>query len=318
MAVKHNATHTADNQLTAAEYDEAHTVEAGTIVDDDIGAHTTTKITSPEAKVVFGDTGHAHGGGTGGKQVDHGALGGLTDDDHTQYQKESEKSAANGYASLGADSKVPDGESQVPSTHPSATTAIHGVGASTVESASGSQAKVDTHDGLTGPHSAATSVGGKALPAGVIVGTSDTQTLTNKTWVHRTTHVSGGGDALYIYKAYAFAVTGTLTIGADKAPTLEAIDTETITEVRLVVKTAPTGAAIIVDVNKNGTTIFTTQTNRPQIAISATEGQSTTIEVSGLVKGDNLTIDIDQIGSTVAGADLTVEVICKQYLKADA
>lgn len=43
---------------------------------------------------------------TGGVS-DHGGLTGLTDDDHTQYQKESEKSQASGYASLGSDTKVP-------------------------------------------------------------------------------------------------------------------------------------------------------------------------------------------------------------------
>lgn len=39
--------------------------------------------------------------------LDHGVLTGLTDDDHTQYQKESEKGAASGYASLGSDTLVP-------------------------------------------------------------------------------------------------------------------------------------------------------------------------------------------------------------------
>lgn len=107
----------------------------------------------------------------------------------------------------------------------------------------------------------------------------------------------------------------TLAVGTDKNPLpMEATGTLTIKEVRLKVKTAPTGAALIVDVNKNGTTIFTTQTNRPQIAIGATEGNTTTIEVSGLVKGDDITFDIDQIGSTIAGGALVVEVICEQML----
>ncbi|HAY21396.1 MAG TPA: hypothetical protein DCY27_04360 [Desulfobacterales bacterium] len=39
-------------------------------------------------------------------------------------------------------------------THYSATTGVHGVGASTVESAAGAQSKVDTHNALTDPHSA--------------------------------------------------------------------------------------------------------------------------------------------------------------------
>ena len=55
--------------------------------------------------------------------------------------------------------------------HASATSAIHGVGASTVESASGSQAKVDAHAGLTAAHGA----------TGAVVGTTNTQTVQNKT-----------------------------------------------------------------------------------------------------------------------------------------
>jgi hypothetical protein len=110
----------------------------------------------------------------------------------------------------------------------------------------------------------------------------------------------------------SFAVTGTLTTGTDKAPTLVAPCALTITKVKLVVKTAPTGAALIVDVNKGGTTIFTTQGNRPTIAIGDTQGDSGTPDVTSLAEGDKLTIDIDQVGSTVAGADLTVEVITEQ------
>ena len=112
----------------------------------------------------------------------------------------------------------------------------------------------------------------------------------------------------------SFAIVGTLTVGIDKAPTILAPCTLTIVKVKLVVKTAPTGAAIIIDVNKNGTTIFTTQANRPQIAAGATQGDSGTPDVTALAEGDKLTIDIDQIGSTIAGADLTVEVVCTQTI----
>jgi hypothetical protein len=110
----------------------------------------------------------------------------------------------------------------------------------------------------------------------------------------------------------SFAVVGTLAVGTDKAPTILAPCTLTITKVKLVVKIAPTGAAIIVDVNKNGTTIFTTQANRPQIAIGETQGDSGTPDVTSLAEGDKLTIDIDQVGSGTAGADLTVEVVADQ------
>jgi hypothetical protein len=109
-----------------------------------------------------------------------------------------------------------------------------------------------------------------------------------------------------------FAVVGTLTTGTDKAPTIVAPCTLTIVKVKIVVKTAPTGAALIVDVNKNGTTIFTTQGGRPSIAIGETTDDSDTPDVTALAETDKLTIDIDQVGSTVAGADLTIEVVCTQ------
>ena len=105
----------------------------------------------------------------------------------------------------------------------------------------------------------------------------------------------------------------TLTIGTDKNPVvIEAPVNLTVTEVRLVARTAPTGQAIIVDVNVAGTTIFTNQANRPQIADAATEGNTTTIDDSSISKGENITFDIDQIGSGTAGGVITVAIICNQ------
>jgi len=120
------------------------------------------------------------------------------------------------------------------------------------------------------------------------------------------------GDTTTIKTTLTFAVVGTLAVGTDKAPTILAPCTLTIVKVKLVVKTAPSGAAIIVDVNKNGITIFTTQANRPQITAGQYTGDSGTPNVTNLAEGDKLIIDIDQIGSTIAGADLTVEVVAEQ------
>lgn len=82
----------------------------------------------------------------------------------------------------------------------------------------------------------------------------------------------------------------------------------TITSVRASVGTAPAGASIIVDVQKNGTTIFTTTANRPTIAAAANTGLSGTPDVTGLVTGDYLTISVLQVGSTTAGSDLIVSI----------
>jgi len=124
--------------------------------------------------------------------------------------------------------------------------------------------------------------------------------------------ISWSTDSISVKTTLSFAVTGTLTTGTDKAPTIVAPCALTITKVKVVVKTAPTGAALIVDVNKNGTTIFTTQGGRPSIAIGATTDDSDTPDVTNLAESDKLTVDIDQVGSTIAGADLTVEVVANQ------
>jgi hypothetical protein len=107
-----------------------------------------------------------------------------------------------------------------------------------------------------------------------------------------------------------FATEGDLTVSSNPLRIHNNFGgSRTITKVQLAVDTAPTGSAIIVDIHKNGTTIFTTQANRPQIAISANSGNSTSIDVSDWAEDEYLTMHIDQIGSTVAGSDLVVHVI---------
>lgn len=122
---------------------------------------------------------------------------------------------------------------------------------------------------------------------------------------HASDHTSAT-DPLYSVHGFVWTVAGTLSTGANASFRLRAKQAITFLEAELLVKTAPTGAALIVDINLNGTTLFTTQANRPEIAISATEGESTTFNVETGADDDVFTIDVDQVGSTVAGADLTV------------
>ena len=70
--------------------------------------------------------------------------------------------------------------------------------------------------------------------------------------------------------------------------------------------TAPTGASGIVDINKNGTTIFTTQGNRPTATTGTKLATTTAPNVTTFADGDYISIDVDAIGSTVAGADLVI------------
>lgn len=84
--------------------------------------------------------------------------------------------------------------------------------------------------------------------------------------------------------------------------------TMTISSVRASVGSFPVGSSIVVDVLKNGTTIFTGGTDRPTIA-AGTFTDTGVPAVTSLVAGDYLTITIVSVGSTTAGSDLTVQVV---------
>ena len=85
--------------------------------------------------------------------------------------------------------------------------------------------------------------------------------------------------------------------------------TKTITGVRVNANPAPTGAALIVDVDRNGTTIYGTQANRPTIAIGGnTSGVNTGFTVTTVANGDYLTVDIDQVGSTATGGNVVAQI----------
>lgn len=84
----------------------------------------------------------------------------------------------------------------------------------------------------------------------------------------------------------------------------------TLTAVRASVTTAPTGSTLVVDINEGGVSILSTK-----LSIDATEKTSTTAATAAVISDASLaddaeiTIDIDQIGSTVAGAGLKVWLI---------
>jgi hypothetical protein len=110
-----------------------------------------------------------------------------------------------------------------------------------------------------------------------------------------------------------FSKGGTLAVGAGTFRWYNRTGrTLTFDSVTASVGTAPTGASVIIDVNKGGTTIYTTQANRPTIAVSTNTIDDTTApNVTTVADNEYLTIDIDQVGSTVAGADLTVQVMLR-------
>jgi hypothetical protein len=90
----------------------------------------------------------------------------------------------------------------------------------------------------------------------------------------------------------------------------------TVVDVRAYIITAPVGAAFIIDVNKNGTTLFTSQAARPTIADGGNASTTTAPAVVALAAGDRLTYDVDQIGSGTAGTGLYVSITVKRAFAA--
>lgn len=110
----------------------------------------------------------------------------------------------------------------------------------------------------------------------------------------------------------AFSRTGTLAVTTGTVG-LPVDGTYQITGVFARVATPPSGAALVLDVRKNGASVFTTAANRPTIPdSSASTGPGTAPDDPGLVEGDVLTVDIVRVGSAVAGADLVVTISARR------
>lgn len=102
---------------------------------------------------------------------------------------------------------------------------------------------------------------------------------------------------------------GTLTTQTGKLVLQNRLGVDaTITEVHCVVSTLPAGSSIIVDVNVYGNSIFTNQAHRPQILAGQAGGYTTQIDSPTWGAGGGMSVDIDQVGSGTAGADLLVTI----------
>lgn len=111
-------------------------------------------------------------------------------------------------------------------------------------------------------------------------------------------------------KAISFYIDDVLEIGENTMSIISPLGL-TIKEIRVGVDVAPTGASLIIDININGTTIYTTQANRPTIAIDAFSVVATIPDITTILLGDKITLDIDQVGSTIAGENLSITIICE-------
>jgi hypothetical protein len=100
------------------------------------------------------------------------------------------------------------------------------------------------------------------------------------------------------------------TGGAARIPFME--DAEIIS-VSALIDTAPTGASLIVDlIDSGGTTMFTTQGNRPTILATEFESGAEYPDVTAVAAGSYVKVQVDQVGSSEPGQDLTVLILWRR------
>lgn len=125
--------------------------------------------------------------------------------------------------------------------------------------------------------------------------------------------VYDGGWEGFLREIARVSIQGTLSAGTNVLPAIVFPRACTIIKVTARVGTAPTGASLIIDLNKTGTSSIFSGVTRITIAAGAYSDNVTSFHATNkvLTADGYLTLDIDQIGSTIGGADfsLTIEVI---------
>ena len=121
-------------------------------------------------------------------------------------------------------------------------------------------------------------------------------------------HLRDNLNAIREREAWFSAASGNIATGSG-THRLYAHEARTVTTWIAFVDTAPTGTSAKFDGNKDGTTMFTTQGNRPTISISGFASTETAPDVTAWAADSYLQADVDQVGSSVPGADATMVAI---------
>ncbi len=115
----------------------------------------------------------------------------------------------------------------------------------------------------------------------------------------------------YIREIARLSIQGVLATGNNVVPPMVFPRAGTIAKITAAIGTPPVGSSIIIDVNIDGSTIFSHANSRLTIADGASQGSLTSGLTTALLADDYLTFDIDQVGSSTPGANIgvTIEVV---------
>lgn len=117
-----------------------------------------------------------------------------------------------------------------------------------------------------------------------------------------TGHSHNGTDSKSIPRAIGFFSADTQSVADDISWNPIIPQAMTATKIYAYARTAPTGANLIMRISKSDGTVVGSVT----IAAGDTTGSSTTFTTPSLADGDVLRLDCTQIGSTVAGSNISI------------
>lgn len=108
--------------------------------------------------------------------------------------------------------------------------------------------------------------------------------------------------------AASWHLSGTVTVANSQGMRWLAPQKAKVERIQLSIGTAPTGATLNVRFKLNGSTIATAS-----LGISATK--AIVAADADLASGDVVTLDVTQVGSTVAGSNLTVQLVYRPVME---
>jgi hypothetical protein len=119
---------------------------------------------------------------------------------------------------------------------------------------------------------------------------------------------SHGHPATGIQGDPKFFIPGVLSAVTEAHPRVLVVRDWIIESIYIYAKTLGTAGNTILDVNKNGSTIFTTTANRPTLAYNDGNGWavSGTPDIAGFVEGDVISFDLDSVAT--GAADLVIVI----------
>lgn len=102
--------------------------------------------------------------------------------------------------------------------------------------------------------------------------------------------------------SFAFTIPGQSSVGTKQAGILVPYNTN-LSQVLVRVDNAPVGASLIIDIKRNGTSIFSDPSLRPTLASGSVSSAVNLPTPVSVLLGDAISMDINQVGSNYPGGD---------------